>query len=627
MQIHELDNYSGSLDSGAYIAIDNGADTGKVSIKQVTDPLNNRIDNIIAGPSSSAQEVIDARLGADGVTYPSLGDAIRDQVTNLKSDVDRLINGTIAISQSDMIQGTYTAAGAIDTDRTNRIMVWGKMIHVQKGDYISFYAGTKINNMAIGYFGLNKTYIREDAWLSSGAYYFDQEYYVFIAFRNSSNGTITPSDFDATLVFHSLVVASKELNGSSNVVSENQLTRFLESGFYMDLDGRIKTSSSWVRSDFIPVKPNTEYDLYSFMRKNKIPGNVYVIFHDAVKAFLSSVTLQGSISFTTPSDCCYIVLSCSPVEGNYLYLTDSDVAPTVYKRYGQDTLFNVKAQNNRSKWGNTVNWAKMGINLFGTVNEYPKYPHGSKYSFLAAIYEGFDAILIDLIATSDGYYVISHDDNLYPYAKNADGTALTNPWNIRQHTLAEVRALDMGYDYGEMYRGTQILTFEEALDFIKKLGVTLVVEPVYANGLDKFSEIVQTVAKFGFTDNVIFFSYYPTELARVTNILPEAGLLLYVSGDESTVNGQIQSAIGLKTDKNKVIINQFADTSTNVLTENQIQTMIDNNLLYAVSTPTSEPNGFLSFMENAPLTTYITMFGTLNIPAYKILLDDALNNL
>ena len=31
MQIHELNNYSGNLDSQAYIAVDDGTDTGKVS--------------------------------------------------------------------------------------------------------------------------------------------------------------------------------------------------------------------------------------------------------------------------------------------------------------------------------------------------------------------------------------------------------------------------------------------------------------------------------------------------------------------------------------------------------------------------------------------------------------------
>lgn len=49
--------------------------------------LNNRIDNIIAGPAPSAEEIVDARVGADGTTYTSLGDAVRGQVTDLKSDL------------------------------------------------------------------------------------------------------------------------------------------------------------------------------------------------------------------------------------------------------------------------------------------------------------------------------------------------------------------------------------------------------------------------------------------------------------------------------------------------------------------------------------------------------------
>lgn len=86
MQIHELNNYSGLL-GDAYLAADNGSDTGKMKTTALTDPLNARIDNIIAGPAPSAAEIVDARLGADSVTYHSLGAAIRDQVTYLKSDL------------------------------------------------------------------------------------------------------------------------------------------------------------------------------------------------------------------------------------------------------------------------------------------------------------------------------------------------------------------------------------------------------------------------------------------------------------------------------------------------------------------------------------------------------------
>lgn len=93
MQIHELNNFTGTLGPGAYLAVDDGNDTGKLSTQQLLAATEARIDNIIAGPAPSAEEIVDARLGDDGVTYPSLGDAIRDQVGDLKSDIDDRISG------------------------------------------------------------------------------------------------------------------------------------------------------------------------------------------------------------------------------------------------------------------------------------------------------------------------------------------------------------------------------------------------------------------------------------------------------------------------------------------------------------------------------------------------------
>lgn len=104
MQIHELDKYTGSLGSEAYLAIDNGTDTGKLStedllsnayesIDELGTTLSKRIDNIIAGGTApSAAEIVDARLGANGTVYPSLGDAIRAQVEELQDDVNPTAN-------------------------------------------------------------------------------------------------------------------------------------------------------------------------------------------------------------------------------------------------------------------------------------------------------------------------------------------------------------------------------------------------------------------------------------------------------------------------------------------------------------------------------------------------------
>lgn len=91
MEIHELNTFSGTPGSGDYLATDNGNDTSKIPITDITGPLNTRINNIIAGGDAPSEaEIVDARLGADGVTYPSLGDAIRSQVSDLKSEITQL---------------------------------------------------------------------------------------------------------------------------------------------------------------------------------------------------------------------------------------------------------------------------------------------------------------------------------------------------------------------------------------------------------------------------------------------------------------------------------------------------------------------------------------------------------
>lgn len=137
MQIHELNNYSGSL-GDAYLAADNGSDTGKMKTTALTDPLNARIDNIIAGPAPSAAEIVDARLGDDGVTYPSLGAAIRDQVTDLKSD---LTNKYRAWDYS-------TSISSIEVVNFENSAVTVSMIHYYNTIPVvtlNYYSGTYIN--------------------------------------------------------------------------------------------------------------------------------------------------------------------------------------------------------------------------------------------------------------------------------------------------------------------------------------------------------------------------------------------------------------------------------------------------------------------------------------------------
>lgn len=71
--------------------------------------LQAQIDQLIApsGSAPSAAEIENARVGADGTTYPTLGDAIRTQVTDVKSAISPLANGTTALTPDYTCVGYY----------------------------------------------------------------------------------------------------------------------------------------------------------------------------------------------------------------------------------------------------------------------------------------------------------------------------------------------------------------------------------------------------------------------------------------------------------------------------------------------------------------------------------------
>lgn len=223
MQIHELNNYNGDLDSAAYLAVDNGNDTGKVSatrllsgvtgaISELDVSLNERIDNIIAGdPAPSAEEITDARLGANGYAYPSLGDAIRDQVSDLQSEFDYLEMGekyypyVIVPNSYVMADGSFASyAGWSRTD----------YIRVEEGDTI--YVNNPTRSDYSAWYKEDKTLLSRlvlppgnpaEITVPTGAYY--------VAISNPSSSMFTKMWSDSQLVDKSLTISGKAADAKS----------------------------------------------------------------------------------------------------------------------------------------------------------------------------------------------------------------------------------------------------------------------------------------------------------------------------------------------------------------------------------------------------------------------------
>jgi glycerophosphoryl diester phosphodiesterase len=95
-------------------------------------------------------------------------------------------------------------------------------------------------------------------------------------------------------------------------------------------------------------------------------------------------------------------------------------------------------------------------------------PENTIAAFELAVQLGAGFIETDLHLTRDARFVAIHDDTL-ERTSNGRGP-------VRDHTLAELRALDVGLWYDRQFAGQQIPTLEEILAFARKHDVVFYLE-------------------------------------------------------------------------------------------------------------------------------------------------------
>lgn len=124
-------------------AINSETTARTAGLAQVQSTLQSQIDQLVSpsGEAPSAAEVENARVGADGLTYSTLGDAIREQNT----DITDVINGSgvehMYFNTSDTSRFTQT---------TNASSIWMKNRIFKKGyvEYIQFHRNAAITDTA-----------------------------------------------------------------------------------------------------------------------------------------------------------------------------------------------------------------------------------------------------------------------------------------------------------------------------------------------------------------------------------------------------------------------------------------------------------------------------------------------
>lgn len=91
--------------------------------------LKARVDNLTQTPAGSTEgnaELLDIRVGADGKTYPTAGDAVREQTNSLKEDIGDLEN----LKYRELYDNLFYDFFAIATNKSGNMTEYGNAQHV-----------------------------------------------------------------------------------------------------------------------------------------------------------------------------------------------------------------------------------------------------------------------------------------------------------------------------------------------------------------------------------------------------------------------------------------------------------------------------------------------------------------
>lgn len=276
--------------------------------------LDERIDNIIALPDGSTTadaELVDIRIGYDGTTYSSAGDAVRDQIEMLaafesKESIydanDTTANKGYRISANQIETLNGYSVNELKVIPNTLLLITGLTEALNSFGYGIFDSSNNVlqargvhNNMIIA--------------IPSGAVK------MYITFKSSDPIVLTKYSSDL-------------LNGLKSTAEKiTVFNKFnCEYGLVINNSNSIVNNADYCVSNYISVKPNTKYKI------SQHPGSstIFHNFYAADKTYISNISI-GNETITTPSNCYFIRLctALSQIDGQNIIEETTEAVPDV----------------------------------------------------------------------------------------------------------------------------------------------------------------------------------------------------------------------------------------------------------------------------------------------------------
>jgi len=175
-------------------------------------------------------------------------------------------------------------------------------------------------------------------------------------------------------------------------------------------------------------------------------------------------------------------------------------------------------------------------------------PENTMVAFKRAIDIGVDAIETDVQLTKDGHLVVIHDERL---ERTTNGIG----W-VKDYTLEQLRELDAGSWFSDIYAGEKIPTLDELFQLIAPTNVWLNIEIkmgfVLYPGIEE--ALIKKVREYKMEKRVVISSFNHYSVAMVKRLAPDlTTAILYMEGLYQPWNyAKIIGATGLHPEKDVV---------------------------------------------------------------------------
>lgn len=208
------------------------------------------------------------------------------------------------------------------------------------------------------------------------------------------------------------------------------------------------------------------------------------------------------------------------------------------------------------------------------------YPPYSKWYVQAAYKNQYDRVRVVVRETTDGHFVLIHDNTINNEARNLDGTAISGTVYSDGHTLAELNGYDWGIKYGNVYAGASVPTLDNACKFAALYNLGLTIEAYITYSETNINAIVSMLAKYGLIENFILIASGVVSTSQINLIQSWIDKCEYISpvfGGSYSVLSQYESEINaLKTSKNKIYCVGIDTWGTEEVTEQTRNLIVKN---------------------------------------------------